>query len=108
MDHRTEATVSEVDPPPDIAVEIDITNSSLRKFSTYAALGVPEIWRYDREIVHFYGLVSGSFVETEHSRLLPGLTGQIMVETIRASAELGQTEAFKTFRKRIRAARSEL
>jgi Uma2 family endonuclease len=97
----------DTDPPPDIVVEIDITNSSLRKFSIYAALGVPEIWRYDREIVHFYELASGSFVETELSRFLPELTGQIMVETIRASAELGQTEAFKAFRKRIRAARSE-
>ena len=35
------------DPPPDIVVEIDITSTSLHKFSIYAALGVPEIWRYD-------------------------------------------------------------
>jgi Uma2 family endonuclease len=91
----------EIDPPPDIVVEIDITNSSLRKFSIYAALGVPEIWRYDRKTVHFYELVSGSFVETKHSRFLPGLTGQIMVETIKASVELGQTEALKAFRKQI-------
>jgi Uma2 family endonuclease len=33
-------------PPPDIAVEIDITNESLSRFPTYANLGVPEIWRY--------------------------------------------------------------
>jgi Uma2 family endonuclease len=33
----------EIDPPPDIAVEIDITNESLSKFSTYAELSVPEI-----------------------------------------------------------------
>src|SRR5207253_251827 len=37
----------EVDPPPDIAVEIDTTNESLSKFSIYSALRVPEIWRYD-------------------------------------------------------------
>jgi Uma2 family endonuclease len=36
-----------VDPPPDIAVEIDTTNESLSKFSIYASLGVPEIWRYE-------------------------------------------------------------
>jgi Uma2 family endonuclease len=35
------------DPPPDIAVEIDITNESLAKFPIYAALGIPEIWRYE-------------------------------------------------------------
>jgi Uma2 family endonuclease len=37
----------ESDPPPDIVVEIDVTNESLGKFPIYAALGVPEIWRYD-------------------------------------------------------------
>jgi len=36
-----------IDPPPDVVVEIDITSESLGKFPTYAAFGVPEIWRYD-------------------------------------------------------------
>ncbi len=36
-----------VDPPPDIVVEVDIYHDSRDKFSIYAALGVPEIWRYD-------------------------------------------------------------
>src|SRR5205085_4507682 len=35
------------DPPPDIAVEVDIHHDSLNKFPIYAALGVPEIWRFD-------------------------------------------------------------
>ncbi|MCC3468877.1 MAG: Uma2 family endonuclease [Microcoleus sp. PH2017_06_SFM_O_A] len=39
----------ETDPPPDLAVESDYTNSSLNKFAIYAALGVPEIWRYRRQ-----------------------------------------------------------
>ena len=33
----------DVDPPPDLAVEIDVTNESLSKFPIYATLGVPEI-----------------------------------------------------------------
>ena len=35
----------ESDPPPDIALEIDVTNESITTFPIYAALGVPEIWR---------------------------------------------------------------
>lgn len=35
------------DPPPDLAVEVDITHSSLDRLRIYAALGVPEVWRYD-------------------------------------------------------------
>jgi Uma2 family endonuclease len=35
------------DPPPDLAIEVDIFRSSLNRMGIYAALGVPEIWRYD-------------------------------------------------------------
>jgi Uma2 family endonuclease len=37
------------DPPPDLAIEIDITSSSLDRLAIYAALGVPEVWRFDGE-----------------------------------------------------------
>src|SRR5438876_5554095 len=46
----------ESDPPPDIVVEIDTTNESLSKFPIYAALGVPEIWRYDGKRAYIYKL----------------------------------------------------
>jgi Uma2 family endonuclease len=35
------------DPPPDLAIEIDIMSSCLDRLGIYAALGVPEIWRFD-------------------------------------------------------------
>jgi Uma2 family endonuclease len=37
------------DPTPDLAIEIDITRSSLDRQGIYAALGVPELWRFDGE-----------------------------------------------------------
>jgi Uma2 family endonuclease len=89
------------DPPPDIVVEIDITNESFGKFPIYAALGVPEIWRYDGNTFQFYELSGDSFAETGSSRFLPGLTGLIMAETLESSHALGQKEALKMFRKRI-------
>src|SRR5262245_709157 len=33
------------DPPPDLAIEVDITSSSLDRMSIYATLGVAEVWR---------------------------------------------------------------
>jgi Uma2 family endonuclease len=36
-----------VDPPPDLAIEIEITQSALGRMGIYGALGVPEVWRYD-------------------------------------------------------------
>jgi Uma2 family endonuclease len=35
-----------IDPPPDLAIEVDITQSSLWKLPIYATLGVPEVWRW--------------------------------------------------------------
>ena len=35
------------DPPPDLVVEIEITRSALNRMNIYAALGVPEVWRFD-------------------------------------------------------------
>jgi hypothetical protein len=38
-----------IDPPPDLAIEVELTSGLLDKLSVYAALGVPEVWRYDGE-----------------------------------------------------------
>jgi Uma2 family endonuclease len=38
-----------IDPPPDLAIEVEITSSLLDKLGVYAALGVPEVWRFDGE-----------------------------------------------------------
>jgi Uma2 family endonuclease len=37
------------DPPPDLAIEIDIMSSCLDRLGIYAALCVPEVWRFDGE-----------------------------------------------------------
>jgi Uma2 family endonuclease len=38
-----------VDPPPDLAIEVEITTSALNRLGIYAKLGIPEVWRYDGE-----------------------------------------------------------
>src|SRR6185503_6068046 len=35
------------DPPPELVLEVDVTRRSLDREPVYAALGVPEIWRWD-------------------------------------------------------------
>jgi Uma2 family endonuclease len=42
------------DPPPDLAIEIDVTHRSIDRFEAYAKLGVAEIWRHDTEQLTFY------------------------------------------------------
>jgi Uma2 family endonuclease len=45
-----------IDPPPDLAVEVDVTHSSTERSSIYAAIGVPEVWRFDGETLRFFRL----------------------------------------------------
>jgi len=39
----------EINPPPDLVVEVDLTSSSSRRLKIYSDLGVPEIWRYTKK-----------------------------------------------------------
>ena len=67
-----------VDPAPDVVVEIDIHHQSLDKFPIYAALGVPEIWRYDGEVCALHALENGEYVLLQTSKALPMLTGEVL------------------------------
>jgi Uma2 family endonuclease len=53
--------------PPDLVVESDCTSSSVNKFSIYASLGVPEIWRYRNQSLLVYQLVEGNYEHRENS-----------------------------------------
>jgi Uma2 family endonuclease len=37
------------DPPPDLAIEVEYTRGTIDRLPLYAAVGVPEVWRYDGE-----------------------------------------------------------
>src|SRR5579862_4078878 len=45
-----------LDPPPDLAVEVDETSSSLNRMAIYAALKVPEVWRWRDSKLTVYSL----------------------------------------------------
>src|SRR5262249_46025463 len=63
-----------VDPPPDLAIEVDATRSSLNRMSIYANLGVPEVWRLRDGVLTFYRLSSGAYTVTSNSISFPFLT----------------------------------
>jgi len=90
------------DPPPDIVVEIDVTNESLSKFPIYAALAVPEIWRYDGTTNQFFELSSGGYREIVESRFFPQLTPAMLTDALEQSKSEGQTTALRAFRQRLR------
>ncbi len=60
------------DPLPDLAVEIEISNSAIDKMGAYAALGFPEVWRCNGESASFEQIgPDGGYHPVEKSRFLP-------------------------------------
>ncbi|MEG4073835.1 Uma2 family endonuclease [Microcoleus sp. Pol14C2] len=90
------------DPPPDLAIESDYTNSSINKFTIYAALGVPELWRYRRESLQVYQLVDGKYEMCDRSLAFPFLPVAEIPGFIEQSRTVGQRAAVRLFRQRIR------
>ncbi|MGV0027984.1 Uma2 family endonuclease [Phormidesmis priestleyi] len=67
------------DPPPDLAVEVDITSSSRRRFGIYLQLQILEVWRYTKSRgVVIYQLQNGEYVECEFSPTFPMISGAVL------------------------------
>ncbi|MCP9495915.1 MAG: Uma2 family endonuclease [Pyrinomonadaceae bacterium MAG19_C2-C3] len=86
-----------VDPPPDIAVEIDIHHGSISKFPIYAALGISEIWRYDGEQLRIHLLTGDEYVLTTASQALPMLTADHLTELLTRLREDGELNTILAF-----------
>src|SRR5262249_18549134 len=62
------------DPPPDLAIEVDVTHSSLDRMSIYADLGVPEVWRLTSQGLTFNILERGKYQIRPTSLAFPRLS----------------------------------
>lgn len=93
----------EIDPPPDVAVEIDTTNEPLSKVPIYAALGVPEIWRYDGHQAYIYHLTNENYTEASASCAFSLLPAVALSEFLEQSKTQGQTMALTAFRQWVQA-----
>ncbi len=90
------------DPPPDLAIEIDITNKSLNRFPIYARLGVPELWCYDSDELKIYLLQNGEYVESENSLVFPTLAIRYLPKLIEQNRADGRRAIRQAVREWVR------
>ena len=76
------------DPPPDVIIEIDISHPSMDKFPIYAAIGVPEVWRYDGQQVHILRRADAIYTEVTDSVVLPGVTNAHLIQWVETGLEM--------------------
>lgn len=90
------------DPPPDLAIEVNHTSSSLDRLGIYAALGVPEVWRFAEGSLTIFCLQAGEYCPQERSRVLPLLQREDLLRFLQASQTMGETTWVRKFRQWVR------
>jgi Uma2 family endonuclease len=95
-----------VDPPPDLAVEVEITSDWIDKLPIYAGLGVPEVWRYDGQTLRVEQLQpDGTYAAQTHSRAFPFLPLAEIPRFLDQRDATDETTWIRSFRQWVRGLR---
>jgi Uma2 family endonuclease len=86
-----------IDPPPDLAIEIDITYRT--RFDNYEILGVPELWRYTQQGLEISLLQQGKYIKSESSPNFPNIPiVELVNEYVQQCLTIGRSQAMRNFR----------
>jgi Uma2 family endonuclease len=91
-----------VDPPPDLAIEVDLTNSCLDRQSIYAALKVPEVWRLAGNSLAFLILGAGGNYTEGTSLSFPFLKPDDLMQFLAMYDQVSEIALVRRFREWVR------
>ena len=90
----------ETDPPPDLAIEIDLTSRTQE--SAYLALRVPELWIYDQNKLRIFCLENDRYQESNQSLIFPGFPlKSLIADTIQNANSKGISVALRELENQI-------
>lgn len=91
------------DPPPDLALEVDVSRSSLDRLAIYAALGVPEVWRLEGRtlVCHVLG-PDGRYATSPTSQAFPGLVVADLANFLNLRGQMDDNAIVRQFRAWVR------
>ncbi|NJR38328.1 MAG: Uma2 family endonuclease [Leptolyngbyaceae cyanobacterium CSU_1_4] len=88
------------DPPPDLAIEADVTSKT--KLDAYEAIAVPELWIFDSGKLILYVLSDGKYEVSETSPLFPNLAiAQIVPAVVERAWQVGNLQALEELEAQI-------
>jgi Uma2 family endonuclease len=93
-----------VDPPPDVAIEIEISrNVVLSRQDVYAAMRVPELWLFDGQVLtsHLLG-ADGKYHGVARSPTFPNVPLEELVRFVEMSTTMGERALLGAFRTWVR------
>jgi Uma2 family endonuclease len=89
-------------PPPDLAIEAEVSQTAIPKQPIYARLGVPELWRANFEGITVLGLKGEDYAPREGSTYFPKLDMKEFFRFVKIAME-NQHQAVKEFDAFLRA-----
>ncbi len=95
-----------VDPPPDLAIEVDDMHDSQEKLPISAALRVPEVWRHEaRTGALWFGRLQedGTYAPIARSECLPLLTPERVLEALALCRGVPESRWGRSLREWVRA-----
>lgn len=95
------------DPPPDLAIEIDVTTTCFARLEVWRALGIPEVWRYSKGSLEIFVLRNlarhdGVYEPVRTSLSFPQIPVERFTEFLELRHEHSDTEIARRFRAWIR------
>lgn len=91
-----------LDPGPDLVVEVEVTRSALDRMSIYAQLRVPEVWRCSENTVTIWLLRRGKYVEADKSPAFPNLPLEVVNRFLAKKGKVDDTTLVRAFRDWVR------
>jgi Uma2 family endonuclease len=92
-----------IDPPPDLAVEVDLRRGPRSRMAIYAAIGVREVWHFDGEVLSINELGGdGQYTSVEQSPHFPFVTGADIVRFLQMRTQLDENSLVRSFREWVR------
>lgn len=91
-----------IDPPPDLVLEVEYSRSKIDKPSLYAAMGVPEFWRYNGTVLRIYILSGVRYKELQTSPTFAPVTVREIPQFIQETRNKGEIATTRDFRAWIR------
>jgi len=92
------------DPPPDLAIEIEISRSALDRLAISARLRIPEVWRFDGESLNIHLLQpDGTYSESSTSRCLPALPVAELAQLLQPEELVDEGTRIREFVEPVRA-----
>ncbi|MBW4624178.1 MAG: Uma2 family endonuclease [Brasilonema octagenarum HA4186-MV1] len=86
-----------VDPPPDLALEIDVTSRT--HSSIYEALAVPELWCFEKGKLQINVLQNGKYISSTFSPIFPNFPlQQVIPEYLQQCKTVGRNKTMRAFR----------